>query len=1348
MPRPVNTPPTNREAEIFLNAVALPVEERPAFLDAACGDDSALRARVVQLLASHEASGFMPGPVAPPAGGGHPPPAPPPESPGDRLGNYKLVEQLGEGAFGTVWLAEQEQPVQRQVALKILKPDMDTQEVIGRFGQERQALAVMDHPNIAKVFDAGTTPQGRPFFVMELVRGKRITDYCDEAKLPTRERLELFIQVCQAVQHAHQKGIIHRDIKPSNILVTLRDGVAVPKVIDFGVAKAMRGRETEKAIVAEFEQMIGTALYITTDCDQIIGTPLNMSPEQARGEQDIDTRSDIYSLGVLLYELLTGRTPFTREDLLKAGYKEMRRLICEAEPKKPSTAVQTMERQTATAVAGRRQSEPSKLVRLIHGDLDWIVMKALEKDRMSRYETANGFASDIQRHINRQPVFARPATVGYRLRRLVRRNRFAFAAGVAVAAALIVGLGLSITLFLREKDALGEVRVAERKATTALADLSSTAPAFAEQAHDLAARGRFDEAIAKLDYAIRLQPQVAGHVAAKAGLLMCQMRLAKASEAFRAAERVAPGEPRYKELGAMCDRMGEAQRINEGKLSRESLLELFAILQRQQRPAAELLPVARLLGDANALLRQVFLERLKDLPLPPEKPLAERLTIRDDGLVALDLSRTKIATLASLRAVPLGILNCDGCTELSDLSPLENAPLKELRLARTKVRDLGPVATLVDLESLSLAETAVDNVHALLGLKLRSLDIASTAVSDLAPLRQAPLEALNISGTRVTTLVPLQGMRLRIFEAGGIPAPDVALLKGMPLEMCALENTLVDSLSFLRGMPLRELYLDHRSGANHDYAALSELPALEVLVLPAGYRKRPERELDAIAMLRSHPRLRCLSSNAGEKGTERIQSVERFWKNWDLEWKHIHPLFRRDVTFTKEDLPDGTWRVSISDRKDADLTCLAGAPISEMAITDPNFDDLRQISGLKLRMLKVQSRKLQDLAPLAGMPLRDLYLDECAGVKNLEALASLRLEKLSLFRTQVEDLKPLRNLPLEGLSLDETPVSDLSPLHSLPLRQLSMVSSRVVDIEALRGMPLDGLGISKTRIRDLSPLAGAPLKLVVAYCCHEITDVSPLAACKQLEQILLPSRAQNVEGLRGLPKLRFISFEWSGVTGRPSQTAEDFWKVPQPISAEALAREGEYRAASASLHQRLQAGGSFEKWKDELRFGTTLLASGDLEAYRSFCQGLQARQSQRGGGFSIIEGRICLLGPDCGLSAVQLEEGARHWRRDAEDEGTLLALGLWQFRAGNMAEAANTLPKVTGTSAHAAAADAVQAMVYWHLGEKNAALATLARARKRVADEWFGVPGDQVYWQDWLGAHLLVQEAGKVMGRQ
>jgi serine/threonine protein kinase len=429
------------EKEIFEQAVELSsLEARDRHLIAACGGDAQLLARLQTLLRAHEDSGgFFAGdlPSEPTAKYA---PANEPDRAGTVIGRYKLLQKIGEGGCGTVYMAEQEVPVRRRVALKVIKLGMDTKEIIARFEAERQALAMMDHPNIAKVLDAGATDTGRPFFVMELVRGVPITKYCDENRLPTSARLGLFTLVCHAVQHAHQKGIIHRDIKPSNILVTLHDGVPIPKVIDFGIAKATHGRLTDNTLFTAFEQFIGTPAY--------------MSPEQAEmSSLDIDTRSDIYSLGVLLYELLTGRTPFESKELMQAGLDEMRRQIREVEPPRPSTRLGTLERATLTTTAQHRRTDAQKLVNLVNGDLDWIVMRCLEKDRTRRYETANSLAEDIGRHLEDEPVIARPPSTAYRLGKAIRRNKVAFGAGAAVTVSLAIGLIIATVAYIKEKTA-------------------------------------------------------------------------------------------------------------------------------------------------------------------------------------------------------------------------------------------------------------------------------------------------------------------------------------------------------------------------------------------------------------------------------------------------------------------------------------------------------------------------------------------------------------------------------------------------------------------------------------------------------------------------------------------------------------------------------------------------------------------------------------------------------------------------------------------------------------------------------------------------------------------------------
>jgi serine/threonine protein kinase/tetratricopeptide (TPR) repeat protein len=449
---------------VFNEALERPAgPERSAYLDGACRDDTTLRAQVNDLLRDHEQVGrFLETSAADrqpeaaadtpyqPAGLGaenRPPPRTLSERPGTHIGPYKLLQKIGEGGMGVVYMAEQEKPVRRTIALKIIKPGMDTDQVVARFEAERQALALMDHQNIARVLDVGTTDTGRPYFVMELVKGVPITEYCDQNRLTPQERLELFAPVCQAIQHAHQKGLIHRDVKPSNVLVTLYEGKPVPKVIDFGVAKAIDQRLTEKTMFTQLGQIVGTLEY--------------MSPEQAEmGALDVDTRTDIYALGVLLYELLTGSTPLQKAKLREMAYTEVLRRIREEEPPKPSTRLNES-RDTLPSVSAQRHSEPVKLTKLVRGELDWIVMKALEKDRTRRYETANGFARDIERYLAGDPVEAGPPSATYKLRKLARKHRGALTTIGAFAGLLLLAAATSTYLAIQASRAERAARAAE-----------------------------------------------------------------------------------------------------------------------------------------------------------------------------------------------------------------------------------------------------------------------------------------------------------------------------------------------------------------------------------------------------------------------------------------------------------------------------------------------------------------------------------------------------------------------------------------------------------------------------------------------------------------------------------------------------------------------------------------------------------------------------------------------------------------------------------------------------------------------------------------------------------------------
>jgi serine/threonine protein kinase/tetratricopeptide (TPR) repeat protein len=571
---------------LFLATAARPGVDRAAELDRACGDDTELRERVEALLRVHDLAAVTALDAV--------------EAVGSRIGPYQLQQKLGEGGMGTVWIAEQAEPVKRRVALKVIKPGMDSAQVLRRFEQERQALALMDHSHIARVLDAGTTPQGRPYFVMELINGAAITRYCDGLQLSVRQRLQLLVAVCQAIQHAHQKGIIHRDIKPSNVLVCLQDGKPLVKVIDFGVAKAVHERVTGQWLATEIGQVIGTLEY--------------MSPEQADlSALDIDTRTDIYALGVLLYELLTGTTPLEDRQLREASLAEAMRLIKEEEPPGPSRRLAECRAELALRAAERR-TEPGRLLREVRGELDWITMKCLEKDRTRRYETANALARDLERYLADEPVDAGPPSAGYRVRKLLRRNKGKVLAAAAVALALVVGMvGTTLGLVQAEQArTLAEANAAQALAS-AQEERKAKDAANAAAARERLASQKAQEAANRETAARQAEQQTAAQE--KKARELAQIRLAQIEKVNEMLGSIFQDlDPQAEEKGEPSLRVQLAQRLEEvaRQLHGEAVGDAATVAQLQHVLGTSQLHLGNL-EQAQALLEQALATRLARL---------------------------------------------------------------------------------------------------------------------------------------------------------------------------------------------------------------------------------------------------------------------------------------------------------------------------------------------------------------------------------------------------------------------------------------------------------------------------------------------------------------------------------------------------------------------------------------------------------------------------------------------------------------------------------------------------------------------------------------------------------------
>jgi len=723
---------------------------RAAFVRDACGGDEALEAAVCRRLAASDepsavgAAAGVPGAADPGATSTLGLGAPPADLESGRIGDYTLLRSLGEGGFGSVFLAEQRAPVRRKVALKVIKPGMGSEQVVARFEAERQTLALMDHPNIAQIYDAGSTEAGRPYFVMELVSGVPITRYCDEHRSTLAERLDLFAHVCRAVHHAHTKGIIHRDLKPENILVTTKDDRPLPKVIDFGIAKAMHGMVTDRTPVTEHFQLMGTPVY--------------MSPEQAEGSPDIDTRSDVYSLGVLLYELLTGSTPFALDELRRAGLGEMQRMFREVEPPHPSARVSRSGR-TRAAIAAHRRIDPARLPSALRGELDWIAMKCLEKDRSRRYESAGALAAEIERHLKGEVVVAAPPSAVYRIRKFAGKHRRGVAAGVTVLVALVVALVASLYGLMTAARARREATAEAAKTRAALqfvVEMFGAVDPARSRGHDVTVAEVLDPAAEQVGAAFRGDAD--GETVVRHVLGQAYGHLGRYPESLRELERAwqlresggvtddAESLSILHDLGATLLKAGETDRAREilhragdGRSRRLGPSHRDTLATRSMLAFAEQL--AGNLEEAISEIRAVLRDQEAVLGPDDRDTLESMCSLADmlDGVGEFGESAAVAHQAAARAAVSAGpdsslalMASSIEASALLGLSRDDEAAALLERVVRGKERLYGPdhPETLVSLDVLAQTLGALDRTPEALELSRAVVDRATVALGE------------------------------------------------------------------------------------------------------------------------------------------------------------------------------------------------------------------------------------------------------------------------------------------------------------------------------------------------------------------------------------------------------------------------------------------------------------------------------------------------------------------------------------------------------------------------------------------------------------------------------------------
>ena len=1101
-----------RVEELFAEAHEMLPEEREAFLADACGEDAELRLEVQRLLidagradsffgdaviddatlasdGSGQTSGRKATPSSSPAA---PPPEPITEKEGDVIGPFKLLQEIGEGGFGTVWMAEQGKPITRRVALKVIKAGMDTREVLARFEAERQALAMMDHPNIAKVLDAGATPTGRPWFAMELVKGIPITQFCDEHGLGTRERLALFGDVCSAINHAHQKGIIHRDIKPSNVMVTLYADKPVVKVIDFGIAKATQGKLTDQTLFTRFEQFIGTPVY--------------MSPEQAAlSAVDVDTRSDIYALGVLLYELLVGKPPFDAKTLVSAGYDEMRRIIREEEPPRPSLRLATVAGEERTTLAKTHRIEEGKLNKLVEPDLDWIVMKAIDKDRSRRYETANAFAQDILRFLTDEAVTARPPSAGYQLQKFARRNKAGFrvAATIALllAAAAVVSSWQAVRATRAEQktaETLAEVEaerdakekaLEEAEAVTKFLTETFQSPDPTRDGRTITVAGTLDVAAEKLETDLIDQHARRAKLQATLGNTYCALGLYQQARPLNEKSRdyfletLGPRHPR----------------------SLQSIHDLATIYYHVgQRDEA-----LKMLEELSALRREI---------LGPEHP--DTL----ETMVTLAFSLHKAGQTKN--AVPV---------------------LEEAVSLRRKV--LGPKHpdTLMAMHFLAdIYQRAGGHQKVAFELFEQVLSLRREVLGPEHPDTLATMHYLAVSHY--------------MFRPPGVPSQPNAT-RNLFEEVLALREKVLglehpDTLwtkcylaRYASGAEAVEIYEEILQARRKILGDTADDTLLSMLHLGRRYNSVGRHD-DA------HRVLEEMLDHRGDAGLDGPEIGNVLSARHHLAIAY-HAVGRLDEALEQREELLALRRKVSGDEHPSTLNAMNNLAEAYQANGETaKADDLKEeVNAIRTKAFWGDHAKDPEVTALYESGLKPTALRKTAdgawsvqlgGVKDFSDLAVLQrgapISELDLFITTITDLSPLHGMALRNFKLAQSGLTDLEPLRDMPLEVLHISGTQVTDLTPLAGLPLRELNLNFTPVTDLAPLRDLPLSRLNLTNCKQVIDLSPLADCQELTALVLPPNAVDIEFLRTLPKLERLSFEADSKKNyRPDKTAAEFW---------------------------------------------------------------------------------------------------------------------------------------------------------------------------------------------------------------